>query len=52
MKPRNICIIGTGISGISLCKFLKQKGITDFQCYDSSGTIGGNWAFRNKNGMS
>ena len=52
MKPRNICIIGAGISGISLCKFLKQKGINDFQCYESGDTIGGNWAFRNKNGMS
>ena len=52
MERRNICIIGAGISGISVCKFLKQKGITDFECFELSDTIGGNWAFKNKNGMS
>jgi cation diffusion facilitator CzcD-associated flavoprotein CzcO len=52
MEHKNICIIGAGISGISVCKFLKEKGITDFQCYELSDTIGGNWAFKNKNGMS
>lgn len=52
MQPKNICIIGAGISGISMAKFLKEKGIIDFECYELSNTIGGNWAFKNKNGMS
>lgn len=52
MERRNICIIGSGISGLSTCKFLKEKGVTDFDCYEVSDTIGGNWAFKNKNGMS
>jgi cation diffusion facilitator CzcD-associated flavoprotein CzcO len=52
MESRNICIIGAGISGISMTKYLKEKGVHDFDCYELSDTIGGNWVFKNKNGMS
>jgi len=48
--PR-ICIIGAGISGIAMGKFLKEKGIP-YDCFEASPTLGGNWAFENPNGMS
>jgi cation diffusion facilitator CzcD-associated flavoprotein CzcO len=48
--PR-ICIIGAGISGIAMGKFLKEKGIP-YDCFEASPTLGGNWAFKNPNGMS
>jgi len=49
-SPR-ICIIGAGISGIATGKFLKEKGIP-YDCFEASPTLGGNWAFKNPNGMS
>jgi cation diffusion facilitator CzcD-associated flavoprotein CzcO len=49
-SPR-ICIIGAGISGIAMGKFLKEKGIS-YDCFEASPTLGGNWAFKNPNGMS
>ena len=49
-SPR-ICIIGAGISGIATGKFLKEKGIP-YDCCEASPTLGGNWAFKNPNGMS
>jgi len=49
-SPR-ICIIGAGISGIATGKFLKEKGLS-YDCLEASPTLGGNWAFKNPNGMS
>jgi hypothetical protein len=48
--PR-ICIIGAGISGITMMKALRQRGI-GYTTFEKSDQIGGNWVFRNKNGMS
>jgi cation diffusion facilitator CzcD-associated flavoprotein CzcO len=48
--PR-ICIIGAGISGIATGKFLKEIGVA-YDCFEASSTLGGNWVFKNPNGMS
>ncbi len=44
-------IIGAGSSGIAAAKALHERGIP-FTCFEASDRIGGNWVFRNKNGMS
>src|SRR5215218_6670435 len=44
-------IIGAGSSGIAAAKALQERGI-DFDCYEASDRVGGNWVFGNKNGMS
>ena len=49
--PPRICIIGAGISGIAMGKFLKEKGIP-YECFEASSELGGNWAFKNPNRMS
>jgi dimethylaniline monooxygenase (N-oxide forming) len=52
--PRSVprtCIIGAGSSGIAAAKVLHQRGLP-FDCYEKSDRVGGNWVFRNKNGMS
>ncbi len=46
-----IAIIGQGSSGIAASKTLHERGI-DFVAYEASDRVGGNWVFRNKNGMS
>lgn len=48
--PR-VCIIGAGSSGIPAVKALADRGIP-FDCFEASDEIGGNWCFRNRNGMS
>ena len=45
------CIIGAGISGLSMAKALKDKGVP-FDCFEMSDQVGGNWVFKNKNGRS
>jgi hypothetical protein len=46
-----VCVIGAGSSGIAAAKNLHQRGI-DFDCYEKSDRVGGNWVFQNRNGMS
>ena len=46
-----VCIIGAGSSGIAVVKALKDRGVP-YDCFEKSDQIGGNWCFRNKNGMS
>ena len=46
-----VCIIGAGSSGIAVAKAMKDRGIS-FDCFEKGDNIGGNWCFRNKNGMS
>lgn len=46
-----VCVIGAGSSGITAVKALKDAGIP-FECFEKSDAIGGNWQFKNKNGMS
>src|SRR6185369_6924725 len=48
--PR-VCIIGAGSSGIAVVKAMNDKGIP-FDCFEKSDQVGGNWCFKNKNGMS
>src|SRR5262245_10171018 len=45
------CIIGAGISGLSMAKALKDKGVP-FDCFEMSDRVGGNWVFKNKNRRS
>jgi len=45
------CIIGAGISGLSMAKALKDKGVS-FDCFEMSDKVGGNWVFKNVNGHS
>jgi dimethylaniline monooxygenase (N-oxide forming) len=45
------CVIGAGSSGIAAAKALHTRGIP-FDCFEKSDRVGGNWVFRNCNGMS
>ena len=44
-------MIGAGSSGIAAVKALHQRGF-EFDCFEKSDRVGGNWVFRNRNGMS
>ena len=46
-----VAIIGAGSSGIAAAKALHERDL-DFDCYEASDRVGGNWVFANKNGMS
>jgi dimethylaniline monooxygenase (N-oxide forming) len=46
-----VCVIGAGSSGIAAAKALHQRGF-DFDCFDKSDRVGGNWVYQNRNGMS
>jgi len=46
-----VCIIGAGCSGITTAKRLKDHGI-DYDQFEVSDDVGGNWYFRNPNGRS
>jgi hypothetical protein len=50
-KNLKVCLIGAGSSGITAAKALHERGI-DFDCFEKSDRVGGNWVFGNKNGMS
>ena len=45
------CIIGAGCSGFTMAKRLKDYGIA-YDCFETSDNIGGNWYYKNPNGMS
>lgn len=51
MAAPRTCIIGAGSSGIATAKVLHERGLA-FDCYEASDRVGGNWVFRNANGMS
>ena len=46
-----VCVIGAGSSGITVIKALQDRGIP-YDCFEKGDQIGGNWCFRNANGMS
>ena len=48
--PR-VCLVGAGSSGIAVAKAFSDKQIP-FDCYEKSDRVGGNWVFKNKNGVS
>src|SRR5437660_3297809 len=45
------CVVGAGSSGITTVKALADAGL-DFDCFEKSDRVGGNWVFGNKNQMS
>jgi dimethylaniline monooxygenase (N-oxide forming) len=45
------CVIGAGSSGIAAAKTLHERGF-EFDCFEASDRVGGNWVFKNANGMS
>ncbi len=45
------CIIGAGSSGIAAARVLQERGIP-FDCYELGDRVGGNWVFKNINGVS
>lgn len=45
------CIIGAGCSGFTTAKRLQDRGLP-FDIYEMSDRVGGNWAYRNPNGLS
>jgi cation diffusion facilitator CzcD-associated flavoprotein CzcO len=51
MTLPKVCIIGAGCSGFTTAKRLQDYGIP-FDVFEASDDIGGNWYFRNPNGMS
>ena len=50
-QPPKACIIGAGCSGFTTAKRLKDHGIP-YDCFELSDDIGGNWYYRNPNGLS
>jgi dimethylaniline monooxygenase (N-oxide forming) len=46
-----VCVIGAGSSGIAAAKVLHRHGF-EFDCFEKSDRVGGNWVFKNRNGMS
>lgn len=46
-----VCVIGAGSAGIAACKALHEAGLA-FDCFEKSDRVGGNWVFKNKNGIS
>jgi cation diffusion facilitator CzcD-associated flavoprotein CzcO len=50
-KLPRVCVIGAGSSGIAVAKALHDRCIP-FDCYEKSDRVGGNWVFKNKNGVS
>jgi dimethylaniline monooxygenase (N-oxide forming) len=46
-----VCVIGAGSSGIAAAKALHVRGF-EFDCFEKSDRVGGNWVYGNRNGMS
>lgn len=51
MTSDAVCIIGAGCSGFTVAKRLGDAGIA-YDVFEASDDIGGNWYYRNPNGMS
>jgi Flavin-binding monooxygenase-like len=43
--------VGAGSSGLTACQVLSARGVP-FDCFEKGSHIGGNWRYRNDNGMS
>ncbi|MEM1390932.1 MAG: NAD(P)-binding domain-containing protein [Pseudomonadota bacterium] len=50
-RPGKACIIGAGCSGFTMAKRLKDHSIA-YDCFEMSDNIGGNWYYKNPNGLS
>ena len=51
MAMPTAAIIGAGSSGITVARELKKRAYS-FDCFEVSDNIGGNWYYKNPNGMS
>ena len=51
MTAPKICLVGAGCSGITTAKRLREFGI-DYDHFELSDDVGGNWYYENPNGMS
>lgn len=49
--PDRVCVIGAGSSGIAAGQVLSARGIP-FDCFEKGSQVGGNWRYRNDNGLS
>lgn len=49
-RPR-VAVIGAGACGLTTVKALTDAGLS-VQCFEKSDRVGGNWVFKNKNGLS
>ncbi len=50
-ESKKVCVIGAGSSGIVAAKVIAEHGL-DYEVFEKGSGIGGNWRFRNDNGMS
>jgi cation diffusion facilitator CzcD-associated flavoprotein CzcO len=50
-RPPKVCVIGAGVSGLVTGKALGDWGI-EYECFEASDDVGGNWYFGNPNGRS
>lgn len=50
-KPKRVCVIGAGPSGITAVKNLLDEGL-EVVCYDRQHDVGGNWIFSEDEGHS
>ncbi|MFN8160071.1 MAG: NAD(P)-binding domain-containing protein [Solirubrobacterales bacterium] len=50
-EGQRACVIGAGSSGIAACQVLGSRGIP-YDCFEKGSGVGGNWRYRNDNGMS
>lgn len=50
-SSKRVAVIGAGSSGISSCQVLHARGI-EFDCFEVGSEVGGNWRYKNDNGMS
>ncbi len=48
MFRERVCVIGAGVGGIAICKYLKENSIP-FDCFEKSDSIGGIWNIQNEN---
>jgi thioredoxin reductase len=48
---KRVCVVGAGSSGIAAAHALQTRGI-EFDCFEVGSEVGGNWRYRNDNGMS
>jgi len=51
MSARSVAVIGAGACGLAATKALSDAGLR-VQCFELSDRVGGNWVFKNKNGVS
>lgn len=51
MSAPSVCIVGAGCSGITTAKRLAEFGIA-YDQFELSDDVGGNWYFKNPNGLS